>query len=105
MHHPAFETGIVWLDKLRLVDEDIFWGILNPYTPNILGLFTAHLHRQFICSFKDVLSVGCPSVSWQFSGNADASKGEVSDEPPGFNLIDISEEGIRTQTIRFSVNN
>jgi hypothetical protein len=40
-------------------------------------------------------------VSFQFSTNADAPRATLSDEPPGFNLIDLTGGSLALRTVRF----
>jgi Icc protein len=101
LHHPPFETGIAWLDKVKLANAESFWEIIPPYAQNILGVFSAHLHLQYTCTRRGVLAAGCPAVSWQFSGNADAARAALSSEPPGFNLLDVHDRKVAVRTVRF----
>jgi 3',5'-cyclic AMP phosphodiesterase CpdA len=101
LHHPPFDTGIAWLDKVKLANSESFWEIIPPFAQNILGVFTAHLHLQHTTTHRGVLAAGCPAVSWQFSGNADAARAALSEEPPGFNLIDVRDRYLAVRTVRF----
>ncbi len=102
LHHPPFDTGIAWLDKIKLLNSDAFWGIIPPYSKNVVGVFAAHVHVQVSFQFRGLLAATSPAVCWQYSGNADAAKAEISDELPGFNLIDLEDSQIRIRTVRFS---
>jgi Icc protein len=104
MHHPPFDTGVGWLDKLRLANAREFWEIIPPYARNILGVFAAHLHLQHTCLHRGVVAASCPAVSFQFSGNADSPRGGLSEEPPGFNLIDLAGGSLALRTVRFSTS-
>jgi 3',5'-cyclic AMP phosphodiesterase CpdA len=101
LHHPPFDTGISWLDKVKLANVEGFWEIIPPFAQNILGVFSAHLHLQHTCTRRGVLAAGTPAVSWQFSGNADAARAALSSEPPGFNLIDVHDRRLAVRTVRF----
>ncbi len=101
LHHPPFDTGIAWLDKIKLLNADAFWDIIPPYSKNVLGVFAAHVHVQISFQFRGLLAATSPAVCWQYSGNADATKAEISDELPGFNLIDLEDSQIRIRTVRF----
>jgi len=101
VHHPPVDTGVGWLDKIKLLNAEAFWQILPPYAGNLLGVFAAHVHLQTSSCVRGVLTACCPAVSWQFSANADAAKAAVSHEPPGFNLIDVEERALRVRTVRF----
>jgi Icc protein len=102
MHHHPVKSGVPWLDKMNLNNSDAFWEIIPPYSKNILGVFFAHLHIQFTTMVRGVLVASPPAVSFQYSGNSDASKEELSEEQPGFNLIDIGDHQVKVRTIRFA---
>jgi len=93
MHHHPIDSGIPWLDKMKLQNADAFWEIVPPYSQNILGVFFAHLHIQLTTVVRGVPVASPPAVCFQFSGNNEAAKAELSDEQPGFNLIDVHNLG------------
>jgi Icc protein len=101
MHHHPIESGVPWLDKIKLENADAFWKIVPPYSKNILGIFFAHLHIQISTAVRGILVASCPAVCFQYSGNNDASKSELSPEQPGFNLIDVKNWHVRVRTLRF----
>ena len=101
MHHHPVDSGVPWLDKMRLENADVFWKIIPPYSKNILGVFFAHLHIQFSTVVRGILAASSPAVCFQYSANNDASKSELSPEQPGFNLIDVKEQQVRVRTVRF----
>jgi Icc protein len=102
MHHHPLPSGIPWLDKMKLENADRFWEIVPPYSENILGVFFAHLHIQISTMVRGILVASPPAVGFQYSGNSDASKAELSAELPGFNLIDVEERRAQVRTVRFA---
>ena len=112
MHHHPIESGIPWLDKMKLQNADAFWEIVPPYSQNILGVFFSHLHIQLMTTVRGVLVASPPAVCFQFSGNNDTSKAQLSGEHPGFNLIDVQNIGaeapsaggrtVHLRTVRFA---
>jgi Icc protein len=102
MHHHPINSGVPWLDKMKLENADAFWEIIPPYAKNIFGVFFAHLHIQISTVVRGVLVAGPPAVCFQYSGNSDVSKPELSAEQPGFNLIDVKDRQARVRTIRFA---
>jgi Icc protein len=102
MHHPPLDTGVSWLDKIKLLNAAAFWEIVPPYAGNLIGVFAAHAHVQLTCTYRGLSAACCPAVSWQFSANTDSAKAAVSDELPGFNLIDVEERNLRVRTVRFA---
>jgi len=103
MHHHPIDSGIAWLDKMKLQNADAFWEIVPPYSNNILGVFFSNLHIQISTQIRGVLVASPPAVCFQFSGNSDADKEELSGEQPGFNLIDLKDlHQLQIRTVRFS---
>ena len=102
MHHHPIDSGVPWLDKMKLENADAFWKIVPPYSKNILGVFFGHLHIQISTVVRGILVAGTPAVCFQYSGNNDASKSELSPEQPGFNLIDVKDRQVRVRTVRFT---
>jgi Icc protein len=102
MHHPPFDSGVGWLDKIRLLNVEGFWGIIPPFAGNILGVFVSHLHLAVTCRYRQTLLVSSPGVCWQYAGGGDAAKSALSDEPPGFNLIDVAKAQLAVRTVRFA---
>jgi Icc protein len=102
MHHHPILSRIPWLDKMKLENAEAFWDIVPPYSKNILGVFFAHLHIQISATVRGILVASPPAVCFQYSGNNDASKEELSSEWPGFNLIDVDNWQARVRTVRFA---
>jgi hypothetical protein len=51
---------------------------------------------------RGILAASPPAVCFQYSGNSDASKAELSAENPGFNLIDAKDRQVTVRTVRFA---
>ena len=103
MHHHPIDSGIPWLDNMKLQNADAFWEIVPPYSNNVLGVFFAHLHIQISTAIRGVLVASPPAVCFQYSGNIDTDKAEISGEQPGFNLIDLKDlHQLQIRTVRFS---
>ncbi len=102
MHHPPIDIAIPWLDKLKVVNADAFWRILPPHAHNIRGIFVAHIHIQMTAIYRGYLVAGCPATSFQFKANFDSSHAELSEEQPGFNIIDVSKDQLNIRTVRYT---
>jgi len=100
-HHPPVNIGVPWLDEVKLRNSDDLWAVVKRHTGRLCGLFVAHLHLQVSCVYRGVLVASCPSTSWQFSGQANAARAEMSAERPGFNVIDLVEGQVNVRTVRF----
>lgn len=104
MHHPPVEIGIPWLDKINLVNNDAFWEILSPFKGLIKGVFAAHIHISLSMFYNGVYVCSSPGICSQFDGNTNALKAQISDEDPGFNIIDLTENSVICRTKRFPSN-
>ena len=101
LHHPPFDSGVPWLDKIRLLNADSFWEVIPPFSSNIRGIFAAHLHVALCSCRRQTLLATPPATCWQYEGGADSAKAAISGEPPGFNLIDAAPSQVSVRTIRF----
>jgi Icc protein len=103
LHHPPFDTGVAWMDKIRLLNAESLWEIIPPFSHNILGIFVSHLHMAVTYCHRQVLLAGAPATCWQYEGNTDSAKAAISAEAPGFNLIDLAGSQVSVRTVRFAV--
>ena len=101
LHHPPFDSGVAWLDKMRLLNAESFWEVIPPFSSNIRGVFVSHLHIALACCYRQILLASTPATCWQYQGSADAAKAALSVESPGFNLIDVSASQVSLRTVRF----
>jgi hypothetical protein len=59
------------------------------------------MHIALTCRYRRTLLASSPAVSWQHAGAADAAKAAISEESPGFNLIDVAKAQLSVRTVRF----
>lgn len=45
MHHPPFDIGIPGLDRISLLQKEVFTELVAPYKQQIRHLFLGHIHR------------------------------------------------------------
>jgi 3',5'-cyclic AMP phosphodiesterase CpdA len=101
MHHPPVFVGIPPLDRVNLQNMSDFWEIVDRYPDRLCGVFVGHIHQQISCVHRGVLVASCPATSIQISNNADATKIELCDDQPGFNLLDLTDGQVTVRTVRF----
>lgn len=101
LHHPPFDSGVPWLDKMGLLNAESFWAMIPPFSSNIRGVFVSHLHIALSSCRRQILMASSPGTCWQYDGAADSAKAAISAEAPGFNLIDVSPSRISVRTVRF----
>jgi len=101
LHHPPVDSGVAWLDKMRLLNAENFWGVIPPFSRNIKGVFASHLHIALTCCYRQILLATTPGTCWQYAAGADAAKAALSGEPPGFNVIDVGKTQVSVRTVRY----
>jgi len=92
MHHPPFEVGIGFMDRIPLTDADAFAGVLARHD-NVLRIVCGHVHRTIVGTVAGVPAIAIPGVAHQvlLSLGPDAEPQLVM-EPPAYG-IHLAEEG------------
>lgn len=88
MHHPPFRSGIGYMDKIILPDDDIQQlANIVRHNPQVERLLCGHLHRPILCRFAGTIASTCPSTAHQVAIDLrpDAPPAFVM-EPPGMQL-------------------
>ena len=87
MHHPPFETGIWWMDRLGIIDG---LGKLEKVIgkhKQVIGLTAGHLHRSIHSTFAGIPVTVAPTTC--YAVDLDINKEalpKVTDEPPAIML-------------------
>ncbi|MBH89309.1 MAG: phosphodiesterase [Magnetovibrio sp.] len=84
MHHPPFDTGIWWMDRIGVLDGlDRFAEVLSKHS-QVVGITAGHLHRTIHATFAGVPVTVAPTTCYSVELNVDVeSPAMVTDEPPG----------------------
>lgn len=88
MHHPPFETGIVYMDKINCRGADKMAAIISRH-PQIERVLCGHVHRTIQTLWAGTAACIAPSCAHQLTldlRNEDLSPGEYILEPGGFML-------------------
>ena len=97
VHHPPFQIGSAWLDKIGLKDPEGLLELLQKY-PQVKALFSGHIHQDIVETVAGIPMFGAPSTATQFrQGTAEA---EIENMPPGFRVIWFSQESINSKVVR-----
>ena len=100
MHHPPLHVGSAWIDAMLLQEPDAFQGIIAA-AEQVRVVCCGHIHQAFEGKMGSTAVWTVPSTSMQFKP---ATTGlELDDVPPGFRLIELEGESIRTEVIRVPV--
>ena len=86
MHHPPFNIGIDWLDKMKLENSDEFWGVLKDF-PNILHMFFGHIHRPTNGSWHGIPFSTVRATAHQVRLRLDNAAPEFTNEQPSFAVV------------------
>ena len=82
MHHPPFETGIWWMDRIGIHEGlDHFSKVLGRH-PQVVGITAGHLHRSIHATFAGIPVTVCPTTCYAVDLNInDEALPRVTDEP------------------------
>jgi Icc protein len=91
LHHPPFDIGVPYVDKIRLQDVEEFAAAIK-YGQNIRHVFYGHVHRMTYVNWRGVPFTSVPSLNHQISLNAASVQGEFCDEPPAYGVVQIEDD-------------
>lgn len=98
MHHPPFEIGIPSVDKIRLVEADVFADTLQ-FGRNIRHVFYGHVHRMTYVNWGGIPFTSLPSLNHQIALNAASVEGKYCDEPAAYGVVLIKADQL---TVHFN---
>jgi 3',5'-cyclic-AMP phosphodiesterase len=86
MHHPPFVTGIPHMDKIALLNPDMFQTVIARH-PQVQRIICGHHHRPIVGQCAQAIVSISPSVAHQVELTFDPSdSGAFNFEPPAFQL-------------------
>lgn len=100
LHHPPVLTGVSWMDDLMLRKADRLLQVLDRH-PTVRWVLCGHVHHPFWIERGRVTYLTAPSVSFQFREEplpppAEGSTRLLSDELPGFRIVDLQGSVLET---------
>jgi 3',5'-cyclic AMP phosphodiesterase CpdA len=96
MHHPPFDVGIPYMDRIKLEEPEAFAGILEGH--DIRHIFFGHVHRAAFVNWRGIPCTCLPGTNHQVPLNREAVGTAYSVEPPMYGVVTI--EGDQT-TVHF----
>ncbi len=93
MHHPPFDIGIEWLDRMKMVDGDRLAPVLGYYD-NIRHMFMGHVHRQCHGSWHGIAFSTVRAVTHQVALRVDSAGRRFIEENPAYSVVSISASGV-----------
>ena len=91
MHHPPFNIGVHYVDKIKLVEVEDFAETLK-HGQNIKHIFFGHVHRMTSVSWRGIQFTSLPSLNHQIPLVPNSVDNEFCDEPPAYGVVNIDDE-------------
>ncbi len=86
MHHPPFDTGIGFMDRIGLAGREALAALLARHR-NVERVVCGHVHRPVHVRFAGTVASICPSPAHQIVLTFDDRAGDAFVmEPPAFQL-------------------
>jgi 3',5'-cyclic AMP phosphodiesterase CpdA len=86
LHHPPFEVGIGFMDRLGLTDRDELARLIAAH-PQVIGVVAGHVHRTIVGRVAHTVAFTAPSTAHQIPLDLTPDGPETFlFEPPGFLL-------------------
>jgi 3',5'-cyclic AMP phosphodiesterase CpdA len=96
LHHPPFEVGIGFMDRLGLTDRDELAGVVARH-PQVVAVLAGHVHRTIVGRIGQVVAMTAPSTAHQIPLDLTPDGPETFVfEPPGFLLHEWDGRVLRT---------
>jgi len=92
MHHPPFDVGIPYMDRIKLEEAEAFGRIVQD--ANVRHIFFGHIHRACFVNWHGISCSSLPSLSHQVPLNRPAHGPSYSIEPPMYGVITLSPDGM-----------
>ena len=91
MHHPPFDIGIPYMDRIKLEQPEAFAEVLSAHD-NIQHIFFAHVHRAAFVNWRGIPCTCLPGTSHQIPLNRESVGTPYSIEPPMYGVVLIEED-------------
>jgi 3',5'-cyclic-AMP phosphodiesterase len=95
MHHPPFKVEVPAMDRIGLVNMEVFKTRLKPFLPRIRHLFFGHVHRPMAGSWCGVPFSSLRGMNHQvWLDFSQAEEVPGSHEPPAYAVVLIDAERV-----------
>lgn len=91
MHHPPFDIGIPYMDRIKLEEPEAFAEVLAG-RDNIRHIFFGHVHRAAYVNWKGIACTCLPSTNHQVPLRHDSVGADYSIEPAMYAVVLIDGE-------------
>ena len=91
MHHPPFDIGLPYMDRIKLEEADKFTEVISAHG-NIRHIFFGHVHRAAFINWRGIPCTLLPGTNHQIPLNSESVGGSYSIEPPMYGVVMIDQE-------------
>jgi len=98
VHHPPTPVDCRWLDKQRIANHSSLHRLLQQ-SDNIRGVFSGHVHQNYVSDWGGAPVYSAPSTCFQFASASDDF--ELCRQPPGYRWINLYEDGCIETGVEF----
>lgn len=85
MHHPPFDIGVPYMDRIKLEEAEAFADILQGH--DIRNIFFGHVHRPVFVSWRGIACNALPAAAHQVPLDRARTGTSYSVEPPMYATI------------------
>jgi 3',5'-cyclic AMP phosphodiesterase CpdA len=101
MHHPPFDTGLPYMDRIGLQQKDAFRAVVEPHKERIRHLFFGHVHRPISGSWLGIPHSSLRSLNHQIWFDLETEEPIGSFEPPAYCVVLIEDDRVVVHTHDF----
>ena len=99
IHHPPFETGIWWMDRLGMRGTERFEAVVRRH-PHVVQVLCGHIHRLIQTQWGGCPVWVCPSTAVTIAVDLDpAHEPAHSAEGPSFSLHTYTDIGVVSHVV------
>ena len=91
MHHPPFDIGIPYMDRIKLEEPEAFADIVEAHA-NIRHIFFGHVHRAAFIHWRGIPCTCLPGTNHQIPLNRESVGTPYSVEPPMYGVVLIEDD-------------
>lgn len=91
MHHPPFDVGIPYMDRIKLEEPEKFAEVLSSHD-DVRHIFFGHVHRAALVSWRKIPCTSLPGINHQVPLVSESVGGSYSDEPPMYGVVLIDDD-------------
>ena len=93
MHHPPFNIGIPYMDRIKLEEPEAFADTLKSHT-NVRHIFFGHVHRTVYVNWQGISCTSLPGTNHQIPLVRDSVGTDYSQEPTGYGVVLIEKDQV-----------